>query len=577
MGIGRGLNEEIKITTEDDGAGGRVLTVFFMGTCSRKGDRKNTKHFPRDKGEIVASTLSKVIGEKNVDYAFANGPGTDDNDEHGEGEYENGAKSDRNERWAKPTSSSHIKQVFLGHGIKENIDHVMAVINGERTWWPEHDAEHNQPFAGRTLAPITKVNFVGWSRGAAAAIEAANRIYDLQKAEKKKRKKHRGRADWAKTPFEQIKEINICAIDPVAGFGSTHAKNTTLCPLVKNYLGIYALDERSYGFSPIFPQKSPKSKTNMQFMFEPGHHCTVAGGDKLHNGNPIAGTVQNAIGVDQPIDLSGVGDVVRDTVEKFLLKHGTNLDRTKTCNYTRQELIALYEKIKVNLPAYELLRNGAYTIRQLSDYHRKFIVYGNLISNVVAHQLPDYQKDEAERKKGYVNAHHAQLVREELRSVYGNYGSYIEHLQIIKYQLSIYMNHAKLNTKTPYLKNAGFITTLKNLSRRQSRKQNCDKVINSINTFIEEFSQSIASQLSAPELDKQFLSFSRQLKEMASTQIKAINKERNLFKSDYASLLANLVLSNTPWTKPYVRSIFAKPRPAELSGSLLLKTMHRQL
>lgn len=547
-------NKDIKITSEDNEDGGRTLTVCLMGTASRKGDKNNTDYYPD--GELVAATLDRIIGEKNIDYAYANGPGTDAPDEYAaEDEYENGARNDRNERWVKPTSSSHARQMARGDGIKENIKHVLAVINGKRQWWPE-GVQRKQPLKNHKLKPITKVNFVGWSRGAAAAIDASNQIYALQQAARKKREKLKGKADWSLEPVEHIKEINICAIDPVAGFSRTNGRNTKLSPLVKNYLGIYALDERSFGFSPIFPKKDPKAKTNMEYMFFPGNHRTVAGSDRLHNGDKVVGKVKNAAGEDVDIDLSTVGKVVRDASEKFLLRCGTRLDTERTYNYTREQLLDFYETIKINLPYYERMRDSAYSFRQLSDHHRKFIVHDNIFNNVAGHQLPAYVNDQMERKNGYVNTHHAQLVRDKLQEKYGKYARHIEHLNKIKYQIEVYKHQSNIEKKT-YITHSdgGFIGFLKNSFNRKriARKAACETMIGKIDGFIKECDDYLYNNmphaLEGKHLENIFLNFSSELKLLAKNQIAMINKERNNFQSDYALILNDVVLRNAPWTQ----------------------------
>lgn len=538
--------EEIKpdIVIEDDGNGGRVLTVYFMGTAARKGDKNNFAYFPR--GELVASTLDKTLGEKNVDFVFANGPGTDANDVNAAlDEYDNGERSDRNERWAKPTSSSFLRQMLRGDGIRENIDHLIAVINGERKWWPDDVKieDRTQPLAGRKLPPITKVNFLGWSRGAAGSMEAANRIYDLQQAIIKTRKRavKKGKS-YPVQPIEHIKEINICAIDPVAGFGSVHTKNKRLPRIVKNYRGFYALDERSFGFSPIFPTTDPNSDTRMQFDFFPGHHCTLVGSDKLHDGKMLQGTVQAANGEVQSIDLSSVGDIIRDSAEKYLMQHGTRLDGMRVCNYSRKDLLELYEKIKLNMPAYEKLRNGAYTFTQMSDYHHRKFVHGNTRLNITAHQIPEFVEDEKERKNGYVNRHHAELMRADLKEKYGDkYAVYIEHLQKIKYQIQVYLNYSNI-TKHPsgYQHIGDFTCFFKNKARRtKERKAAAQAMIGMIDEFITHFSQ---------DNPVYFSKFSQQIKRLVQHQLSEIKQEKNLYQSDYGKLLQTQILENAPWS-----------------------------
>ena len=127
--------------------------------------------------------------------------------------------------------------------------------------------------------PVEVINIIGHSRGGVAAIMASHDIHDL---------------------FPNAK-INIFAIDPVPGTGSLTRRMVTLSKGVKNYVGIYAIDERSGGFNGIVPRyhnSDQKEVDPLEFgglannrrpndrllgggeyklIYSPGRHATVAG------------------------------------------------------------------------------------------------------------------------------------------------------------------------------------------------------------------------------------------------------------------------------------------------------------
>jgi len=112
------------------------------------------------------------------------------------------------------------------------------------------------------------LNLVGWSRGGVLAMRFANRdsVYTNPR----------------------IKRINILAIDP-AGHRtlgmetSVPAEEFCLNEKVKQYVGIYARDERSYMFGTAIPDGY--AATDAWKFIVPGGHETVVGSDKKWKGS----------------------------------------------------------------------------------------------------------------------------------------------------------------------------------------------------------------------------------------------------------------------------------------------------
>jgi hypothetical protein len=102
------------------------------------------------------------------------------------------------------------------------------------------------------------LNLVGFSRGAITTMRAANRISTMD------------------TISSRIEKINILAFDPVAGDTSLSPSEFILTDKIKQYIGIYATDERTVMFSPTLPYF--ESADTEAWMFRvPGAHETMVG------------------------------------------------------------------------------------------------------------------------------------------------------------------------------------------------------------------------------------------------------------------------------------------------------------
>lgn len=113
------------------------------------------------------------------------------------------------------------------------------------------------------------LNLIGWSRGGILTMKTARRLAN----------------------DVRISKINMLAYDPVPGGFDPIGKfgdDLKLPANVNQYVGIYALDERTYVFEPVIPAKDADS-TKMWLVAVPGSHETMMGNFQLdgHSKTPI--------------------------------------------------------------------------------------------------------------------------------------------------------------------------------------------------------------------------------------------------------------------------------------------------
>jgi hypothetical protein len=278
-------------------------------------------------GEIVSTLATRHRGREYVDWAQIDGPGSGNHQD--------------SMLWTQPGGYSAERGIGTGAGMDENVKHAIALLRG-RPDASAHGANSLSPQAlqqqivrmGRsTRGPMTRVNLVGWSRGAVTCIMIANAIQDA--------------------PDLRHLEVNIFAVDPVPGGlnQSIYSTMTRLPACVRNYFGVYVADERSRGFTPVVPPQP--TSCHVVLLPLPGMHATVAGSPWLD---------KNAT-VGSPFVLSGPGTITRFWAEQFLLHWGTDLERHEFQN--NHTLYALYERILINLPEFMKMREYSYT--QLSQ------------------------------------------------------------------------------------------------------------------------------------------------------------------------------------------------------------------
>ena len=170
------------------------------------------------------------------------------------------------------------------------------------------------------------VNMVGWSRGGITCHILANMISEANN-------------------LKNV-QINIFTIDPVPGpdnFIYSYKDKASIPSNVKNYMAVYARDERSKSFGPMIPYIVSDS-TKVKYIPFPGNHTTVVG-NNTPNGEKNTGKDY----------FLAVGQLVRDQVEKFLTAKNTNLENK--LNFDNWACFECYEKIIRNKIAFESLRN----------------------------------------------------------------------------------------------------------------------------------------------------------------------------------------------------------------------------
>lgn len=163
-------------------------------------------------------------------------------------------------------------------------------------------------------AKITRVNLVGWSRGAVTCLMMANKLYEL---------------------FGMDLEVNIFAIDPVPGGFTTRTEDMTMVPPnVRNLLVVLALDDDRSTFQPLdsyelkvrCPPHHPAPPPNVHFLPLPGNHSDVV--------FPTKGNAPES------------GKLCLHLAHKFLSHHGTRFKKTPPhAHMTPAQLLTAYETL----------------------------------------------------------------------------------------------------------------------------------------------------------------------------------------------------------------------------------------
>ena len=364
-----------------------VFTVFFCGTSATS---FQFRHQDFHQGELVATLARNHAGAEFADWIIADGPGS--------GNYQ------EDEKWVKPGNYNKAHGIATGAGWERNVKHALAVIKGEYQWerkkiknkqfdrltedgvpLEKEDRKWNRPLANRNpdrkVTPqmlqqkkvevqrggaVTTVNCVGWSRGGVTCHMLANAMHN--------------------DPQLRTIPVNIFAVDPVPGFGRFQDHRHSIRDNVHNYIGIYARDERSFGFAATVPKSAAR---NVQMMTLPGRHSTVVG-----NARETAATEGDHI-------FTGPGLVTRHLAEVFLTQCGTVL--TNTLNLSSFQLLKLYDQMIGNEAGYEEMRKHTYTKTTEKRGARKVTVGGNYKSTPLTEIM------QLESGMIFINWHHRQL------------------------------------------------------------------------------------------------------------------------------------------------------------------------
>ncbi|WP_249678406.1 hypothetical protein [Pseudomonas abieticivorans] len=292
-----------------------TFTVYFCGTGSNRFDDQHHSYW---NGELVSTLANNTLDKEFAHWIVLDGPGSGN------------LQSDE---LTIQTKDHPYAGVAFGTGWEENVNHAVNMIKGDVAWKrqkltqenfdrlkeagiPIHEVEEEGRFWWRTydygnrkvtqqdlqqgiirmfrkdgILP-TQVNLVGWSRGGISCHMLAN-------------------AMLADPELKHI-PVNIFAVDPVPGILNFQLEKVTLGNNVKEYVGLYARDERSKGFACVIPMTAANTKVSIYPMF--GRHGTLVG-----NAAPDGNKGTKA--------LAEPGEIVRHLAEVCLTRWDVSLDK----------------------------------------------------------------------------------------------------------------------------------------------------------------------------------------------------------------------------------------------------------
>ena len=270
---------------------------------------------------------------------------------------------------------------LFGKGWEENVKHAINIIKGQCDWQREKLTETEYKRLKAAGIPIedvivegswlwrkynygdrsvtqqklqeqiiktfrkdgvipTKVNLVGWSRGGISCHMLANAMFK-------------------DSALKNI-PVNIFAIDPVPGIGNFQEDKVKLNANVKEYVGFYARDERSKGFSCVIPQTATGTRTHIYPM--PGRHGTLVGNAA-------------ADGVSGPKVLAEPGLIVRHFAEVCLKRWGVPLN--KILNLSAADLQKHHNTMASAAAKYKAMEKYSYTYFTELDQGERYVSLGS--------------------------------------------------------------------------------------------------------------------------------------------------------------------------------------------------------
>lgn len=340
-----------------------TLTIFFCGTGSTKFDSKNPTYW---NGELVSTLASLHGGREFAEWIVIDGPGT--------------SNLQADELFAQ-SKDYGLSGTLFGKGWEENVKHALNIIKGKCDWQREQltEAEYNRlKAAGIPIEDVkvegswlwrkynygdrsvtqqklqeqiiktfrkdgiipTKVNLVGWSRGGISCHMLANAMFK-------------------EAALKNI-PVSIFAIDPVPGISNFQEDKVKLNANVKEYVGFYARDERSKGFSCVIPQTATGTRTHIYPL--PGRHGTLVGN-------------ASADGVSGPKTLAEPGLIVRHFAEMCLKRWGVPLN--KTLNLTSADLQNHHNAMARDAAKYKAMEKYSYTYFTELDQGERYVSLGS--------------------------------------------------------------------------------------------------------------------------------------------------------------------------------------------------------
>jgi hypothetical protein len=340
-----------------------TLTIFFCGTGSTKFDSKNPAYW---NGELVSTLASLHGGREFAEWIVIDGPGT--------------SNLQADELFTQ-SKDYGLSGTLFGKGWEENVKHAINVIKGKCDWQREQltETEYNRlKAAGIPIEDVkvegswlwrkynygersvtqqklqeqiiktfrkdgiipTKVNLVGWSRGGISCHMLANAMF--------------------KDATLKNIPVSIFAIDPVPGISNFQEDRVKLNANVKEYVGFYARDERSKGFSCVIPQTATGTRTHIYPL--PGRHGTLVGN-------------ASADGVSGPKTLAEPGLIVRHFAEVCLKRWGVPLN--KTLNLTPADLQNHHNTMTRDAAKYKAMEKYSYTYFTELDQGERYVSLGS--------------------------------------------------------------------------------------------------------------------------------------------------------------------------------------------------------
>ncbi|WP_337236220.1 hypothetical protein [Proteus faecis] len=340
-----------------------VLTVYLCGTGSNSFDNNNPTFW---QGELVSTLAQNNQGREFAQWFIIDGPGSGNLQE--------------DDLWVESPNYSDIKGSLFGSGWEENVNHALCLMKGNFDWqreklteeqynqlkkagipiedvkvtgsflWRKYDYGDRQVTQQQLQQQIirifrkdgiipTQVNLVGWSRGGITCHMLANAML----------------AD------PQLKDIpvNIFAIDPVPGPLNFQPEKVTLGKNVKEYVGFYARDERSKGFTCVIPTVA--ADTKMHIFPISGRHATLVG-----NASIDGSTGENA--------LYAPGLVVRHFAEVCLTRWGCDL--ANKLALTDIQITDYHTDIANDADKYIAMRRKTYSIHESTGKDERKVSLG---------------------------------------------------------------------------------------------------------------------------------------------------------------------------------------------------------
>ncbi|MEQ5273137.1 hypothetical protein [Proteus terrae] len=340
-----------------------VLTVYLCGTGSNSFDNNNPTFW---QGELVSTLAQNNQGREFAQWFIVDGPGSGNLQE--------------DDLWVESPNYSDIKGSLFGSGWEENVNHALCLMKGNFDWQREKLTEEQYNQLKKAGIPIedvkvtgsflwrkydygdrhvtqqqlqqqiirifrkdgiipTQVNLVGWSRGGITCHMLANAML----------------AD------SQLKDIpvNIFAIDPVPGPLNFQPEKVTLGKNVKEYVGFYAKDERSKGFTCVIP--TVVADTKMHIFPISGRHATLVGNASIDGSEG-----ENA--------LYAPGLVVRHFAEVCLTRWGCDL--ANKLALTDTQITGYHTDIANDADKYTAMRRKTYSIYESTGKDERKVSLG---------------------------------------------------------------------------------------------------------------------------------------------------------------------------------------------------------